>query len=124
MATEKIIHVHEYAPIRVEVNLNGLGDLLQALFISNQKSDKVLEFLHLINTKIENMGQELDDLTAAVEKDTTVDQSAITLLQGLKAKLDAAGTDPTALKALSTQLGNNAQQLADAISANTPSEMA
>lgn len=70
------------------------------------------------------MGQELDDLTAAVQKDTEVDQSAITLLNGLKAKLDAAiaSGDPAALKALSDQLGSNADSLAAAVVANTPAE--
>lgn len=76
------------------------------------------------NLKLKHMGQELDDLTAAVQKDTEVDQSAITLLNGLKAKLDAAiaSGDPAALKALSDQLGTNAQSLADAVVANTPAE--
>lgn len=66
------------------------------------------------------MTTDLTELTAAVQKDTDVDTSAITLLTGLKAALDAAGTDPVALKALSDQLGTNSQALADAIVANTP----
>lgn len=76
------------------------------------------------NLKLKSMGQELDDLTAAVQKDTEVDQSAITLLNGLKAKLDAAiaSGDPAALKALSDQLGSNADSLAAAVVANTPAE--
>lgn len=74
------------------------------------------------NTKkqFKHIMTDLTELTAAVEKDTEVDQAAITLLNGLKAKLDEAGTDPVALKALSEQLGSNAQNLADAIVANTP----
>lgn len=63
---------------------------------------------------------DLTELTAAVAKDTEVDQSAITLLNGLKAALDAAGTDPVALKALSDQLGSNSDALAAAVAANTP----
>lgn len=64
----------------------------------------------------------IDDLTAAVARDTDVDASAITLLNGLKAQLDAAiaAGDPAALQALSDQLGTNASALADAVSANTP----
>ena len=69
------------------------------------------------------MGQELDDLKAAVAKVTEVDQSAVTLLNGLKAKLDAAiaSGDPAALTALSSELGSDTQGLADAVTANTPS---
>lgn len=63
---------------------------------------------------------DLTALQASVEKTTTVEQSAIVLLQGLKAQLDAAGTDPVALKALSDSLDTNDQALADAITANTP----
>lgn len=68
------------------------------------------------------MANELDNLKAAVAKDTEVDSSAITLLNGLKAQLDAAiaSNDPAQLQALSDQLGTNAQALADAVTANTP----
>ena len=62
----------------------------------------------------------LDDLTAQVEANTTVIESAITLLAGLKAALDAAGTDPVKLKALSDALAAEDQKLSDAIVANTP----
>lgn len=63
---------------------------------------------------------DLTQLTADVAADTSVDQSAIVLLQGLKAALDSAGTDPVALAALSTQLEANAVALAAAVTANTP----
>lgn len=66
------------------------------------------------------MADELAGLTAQVAANTTVIESALTLIQGLKAKLDAAGTDPAALKALSDSLGAEDQKLADAITANTP----
>lgn len=63
---------------------------------------------------------DLTQLTADVAADTTVDQSAITLIQGLAAQLAAAGTDPVALAALSTQLETNAAAIAAAVTANTP----
>ena len=68
------------------------------------------------------MSQEMDDLVAQVAANDTVIGSAIALITGFKAKLDAAGTDPAALKKLSDDLGTNDQALADAISANTPVE--
>jgi len=62
----------------------------------------------------------LSDLQAAVTAEDTVVDSAVTLLQGLKAALDAAGTDPVALKALSDDIGAKTQQLSAAVVANTP----
>lgn len=66
------------------------------------------------------MANELNDLEAAVTKEDSVIDSAITLLGGLKAALDAAGTDPVKLKALSDSIGAKTQALSDAIVANTP----
>jgi len=63
---------------------------------------------------------DLSALTAQVEQNVTVEQSAITLIQGLAAQITAAGTDPVALAALATQLNTSATSLAAAISANTP----
>ena len=64
----------------------------------------------------------LDDLKTAVARETEVDESAIVLLNGLKAKLDAAiaSGNPADLKALSDSLGTESQKLADAVTANTP----
>ncbi len=68
------------------------------------------------------MASALDDLTAQVTANTSAEASAITLLQGLKAALDAAiaSGNPAALKALSAQLGTSQTALAAAILANTP----
>lgn len=62
----------------------------------------------------------LDKLTEDVARNTDVTQSAVVLLQGLKAQLDAAGTDPAKLQLLSNQLGQSDYALAAAILANTP----
>lgn len=74
--------------------------------------------------KVDLMAGELDELKAAVEKDLAVDQSAITLLNGLKAKLDAAiaSGNPQALKDLSASIGASTDALAAAVVANTPAE--
>ncbi len=76
--------------------------------------------LNRIEGKEDNIMKELDTLTADVAAETTVEKSAITLLQGLKAQLDAAGTDPVKLAALSTQIESNTSALAAAVAANTP----
>ena len=65
---------------------------------------------------------DLSELSAQVAANNDVIQSAIALIQGIKAKLDAAGTDPAALKALSDSLASQDRELADAIVANTPAE--
>ena len=76
--------------------------------------------LGTILEKVNHIMADLTELQAAVARVTDVENSAITLLQGLKAQLDAALTDPVALKALSDQLGADTAALAAAISANTP----
>ena len=62
----------------------------------------------------------LDDLTAQVAQNTTVEGSAITLIQNIAAALAAAGTDPAKLADLQAQLKTSADSLAAAITANTP----
>jgi hypothetical protein len=64
----------------------------------------------------------LTDLQAAVAAENTVVQSAITLLNGLKAQLDAAiaSGDPAALTALSADIAGQTAALAAAVTANTP----
>jgi hypothetical protein len=61
----------------------------------------------------------LDGLTAEVARNTSVEQSALTLIQGLAQQLKDAGTDPARLAALQTQLQANDDALAAAVAANT-----
>lgn len=61
----------------------------------------------------------LDTLTTDVATETTVTQSAITLINGLAAQIKAAGTDPVALKALTDQMEAQNTALAAAVAANT-----
>lgn len=68
------------------------------------------------------MPLDLSRLTAAVEKDNTVNQSAITLLTGLSARVRATAGDPAAVNALADALDAQQQALADAVEANTVTE--
>lgn len=86
----------------------------------DDKLDRILTLLTQVKTKEEHMSQQLDDLTTEVQNATTVEQSAITLIQGLAAQLQAAGTDPVKLQALHDQLVQSDQALAAAVAANTP----
>ena len=79
--------------------------------------NRILDAIHQLGIKMAN---ELADLTAQVAQTNTVIGSAITLIQGIKAALDAAGTNPAALKALSDSLATSDAALAAAIVANTP----
>lgn len=59
-------------------------------------------------------------LQQQVQQSTTVEASAVTLIQGLAQQIAAAGTDPVALAALTTSLNTSATALAAAVAANTP----
>jgi hypothetical protein len=63
---------------------------------------------------------DLTALTAQVAQNTSVEASAVTLIQGLAAQITAAGTDPVALATLTSQLNASAAALSAAITANTP----
>lgn len=81
--------------------------------------------IRLILEKVQHMTTIQDQLVADVALQTTINQSAITLLQGLKNRLDMAIAanqqgDPTQLAALSASLEANNSALAAAITANTP----
>jgi hypothetical protein len=66
----------------------------------------------------------LDNLKKEVQETRDLTRSAITLLNGLKTKLDEAiaSNDMGAVQALADELDTNQTELADAISANTPAE--
>lgn len=99
------------------------NDILGCL---DRKLDFIIHKLSHMEKKAQKAAADNDailaDLTAKVEADTEVDQSAITLLGGLKAALDAAiaSGDLSQVQALSDQLGQNHDQLVAAITANTP----
>ena len=73
-----------------------------------------------INTKLHAITMLLTTLEQEVTENKDAVDSAIVLLNGLKAALDAAGTDAVKLKELSDSLSNQTDSLAEAIVANTP----
>ena len=66
------------------------------------------------------MASDLDALTAKVTEVETVENSAITLIQGLAAQITALKNDPVALQALADRLSAENAKLSAAITANTP----
>lgn len=64
---------------------------------------------------------QLQDLQTAVAAEDAVIGSAITLINGIAARITAAGTDGDALAALTADIQSQAANLAAAVAANTPS---
>lgn len=64
----------------------------------------------------------MDDLKAAVTRNTSVDDSVLALLAGISQQLkDAqASNDPQAIADVIAQLDANTQKMTDAVTANTP----
>ncbi len=82
--------------------------------------EQVLAKLEVLKIQGETIMATIDDVKAKVTAQTTVIGGAVTLLKELKAKLDAAGTDPVKLQALSDEIGANTDALAKAVVDNTP----
>ena len=70
--------------------------------------------------RLTHMSAELDALTAQVKANSSLLDSATTLINGIAARITAAGTDPAALKALTDELKAKDDALAAAVTANTP----
>lgn len=85
---------------------------------------RLVDLLAKLITEVKLMSAELDALAAAVAANTTVTGSAITLLQGLHARilelLAMETIDPIAVQALADDLSAQTQALAEAVGANTP----
>lgn len=66
----------------------------------------------------------MQDLRAAVERNTSVDDSVLAMLEGISQQLkDAqAANDPTAIDEVIRQLDANTQKMTDAVTKNTPHE--
>lgn len=92
---------------RIELRINQLTSLVLSILTGDQIAMS-----------------KLDDLKADVAAETSVVNSAVTLLGGIAARIDAAvaaarAGDDDALSALSTEVKAETQALADAVAANT-----
>lgn len=85
-----------------------------------RKLDRLLVLAGAITNKETLVMADVTKIQADVAAQNTVVGSVVTLLQQLKTSLDAAGTDPAALAALSQQIEANTQALSAAVVANTP----
>ena len=75
-----------------------------------------------LNQRISTLMATMQDLRDAVARNTSVDDSVLTLLQGISQQLkDAqAQNDPQAIADVIAQLDANTQKMSDAVAANTP----
>ena len=94
-----------------------LNDKLDSILILFTRIESSLAVLTM---KQEQVMADLTALTAEVERNTSVDQSAIALLTGLAAQIEALKTDPVALQALADTMRGSSDELAAAVAANTP----
>lgn len=99
------------------MHLENIQERLQAI---ESRLELVLNWLSFISHKEANIMALLDKLTADVAANGSVIDSAVVLLNGLKAKLDACGTDPVKLAELSASLDTQTSALSAAVTANTP----
>ncbi len=83
---------------------------------------EVSRLLKKILKKEEEIMATMQDLRSAVERNTSVDDSVLTLLSGISQQLkDAqAQNDPQAIQDIIAQLDANTQKMTDAVTANTP----
>jgi uncharacterized phage infection (PIP) family protein YhgE len=98
------------------------NNLLKLLTDINMRLQDVQSRLSVVQTQETKAMAALDDLTAQVAANTSLEQSAITLIQGLAKQIADAvsNNDSSALQALSSQLNSSAAALAAAVTANTP----
>jgi hypothetical protein len=87
---------------------------------ADRKLDQILARLGILEQQEHTIMKELDTLTTEVKASTDVEQSALVLINGIAARLEAAGTDPVALQALTDSLKASREALAAAVVANTP----
>lgn len=73
--------------------------------------------------KVNKLMATMVELRDAVQRNTAVDESVITLLEGISAQLKEAlaNDDPAAMQALIDELDANTKRMTDAVTANTPS---
>lgn len=99
-------------------NLERLA--VQLLIDIDRRTQRIERLLYRTLTKENVIMANLAALTTEVQNTTTVEESAVALINGLAAQIAAAGTDPVALQALQDQLATERDALAAAVTANTP----
>jgi hypothetical protein len=98
------------------------NNLMQLLYSMQSQLTHLQTSINTVLTQERNTMAALDDLQAQVQANTNLEQSAVTLIQGLAKQITDAvsNNDSSALQALASQLNSSAAALGAAITANTP----
>jgi len=102
------------------MNLNITITFAKPLDVRLTPSAALMGALQTIIQQGAKMSAELDRLTTEVSEATTVQQSAITLLNSLAQQIRDNANDPAKLNALADELDGSSNALAAAVEANTP----
>ena len=115
--------------IYVHIHLDGMDNLVSALLADRRFLREILDRITSMETKMSQMDDDITALTATVANLTTVDASAVALLNGIGARItaavtaaQAAGATPaqlTAMTDLNTAVTTQAATMAAAVTANT-----
>jgi len=81
--------------------------------------NRIEDALSILLRKVDAMSAALDALKLQVEQTTTLEQSAIVLIQGLAAQIESLKNDPVEIQGVVDRLRASAQSLAEAVAANT-----
>lgn len=100
-----------------DIQLDRIEDLLKTVKLQNQQQIGLLLSL-FAGGRI--MSQEMDALVAAVEANTTVDQSVITYLQGIAQQVQDAAGDRARSLTLAATIKSSTDAVTAALLANTP----
>ena len=98
--------------------------------VSNAQLDRIEQKIDSLTLKVNAMSVQisanLQALMTQVAQNTSVEGSAVTLIQGIASQLSnaLANSDDAALPALVNQLNSSATALAAAVAANTPAPAA
>lgn len=103
-----------------DMNYDILRGIEELRFDLSRVETKLAKFARDYNWSSNMAQSDIDALKAAVTASTTVQQSALTLINGMAQAIRDAGNDPVELQSLVKQLDAQSSQLAAAITANTP----
>ncbi len=103
--------------MRIDLNIRYPGDKEIPPWVCSLK-----DMMDLILDRLDMTMATMQDLKDAVQRNTSVDDSVLALLQGISQQLkDAqAANDPQAIADVIAQLDANTQKMTDAVTANTP----
>lgn len=104
----------------INVNVPDITEVNKKLDLLLRADIKIIALLQESAKKENHMTKELDELQAAVEENTTVDQSIMTLVDGLAAQILALKDDPAKLAALAASLKASSAAVVAKVLANTP----